>query len=77
MTKRQMKLKKANNTGGENTLTTLLIVFVVLKLTDNINWDWWWVLTPLWIPVLIAAVIVLISSIYLGIKESLNNNSDV
>ncbi len=72
-----MKLKKANNTGGENTLTTLLIVFVVLKLTDNINWGWWWVLTPLWIPVLIAAVIVLISSIYLGIKESLNNNSDV
>lgn len=33
---------------------TLLVVFVVLKLTGNIDWSWWWVLCPLWIPLLIA-----------------------
>ena len=27
----------------------LTIVFVVLKLTNHINWSWWWVLSPLWI----------------------------
>lgn len=30
--------------------TTLLMVFVTLKLTGNIAWSWWWVLSPLWIP---------------------------
>lgn len=28
----------------------LLIVFITLKLTDNIDWSWWWVLAPFWIP---------------------------
>lgn len=28
---------------------TLLIVFLVLKLTHLINWSWVWVLSPLWI----------------------------
>lgn len=27
----------------------LTIVFVVLKLTDNIDWSWLWVVSPLWI----------------------------
>ena len=27
----------------------LTIVFVVLKLTNVIDWSWWWVLSPLWI----------------------------
>ena len=27
----------------------LTIVFVVLKLTDSIDWSWLWVLSPLWI----------------------------
>ena len=29
--------------------TVLTIVFIVLKLTGNITWSWWWVLSPLWI----------------------------
>lgn len=29
----------------------LTIVFIVLKLTGYIAWSWWWVLSPLWIPV--------------------------
>lgn len=38
--------------------TLLFVVFLILKLTDNIDWSWWWVTSPLWIP--IAAVLVLI-----------------
>lgn len=26
------------------------IAFVVLKLTHYINWSWWWVTSPFWIP---------------------------
>jgi hypothetical protein len=27
-------------------LTLLTILFVGLKLTDHIDWSWWWVLSP-------------------------------
>jgi len=27
----------------------LTIVFVILKLTDSVDWSWLWVLSPLWI----------------------------
>lgn len=35
----------------------LLIVFITLKLTGLVDWSWWWVMAPLWIPLSIAAVI--------------------
>jgi hypothetical protein len=28
----------------------LFLVFLVLKLTNVIDWSWWWVTAPLWIP---------------------------
>jgi len=31
-------------------LSILGIVFIVLKLTDQIDWAWKWVLAPFWIP---------------------------
>jgi len=34
------------STGGVGLATVLTIVFVVLKLTDVIDWSWWWVLSP-------------------------------
>lgn len=37
--------------------TVLFIVFLVLKLTGTIDWSWWWVTSPLWIPLAVAAVI--------------------
>lgn len=32
----------------------LFIVFLVLKLTGNIDWSWWWVTSPIWIPFLVV-----------------------
>lgn len=29
-------------------LQTLLLVFITLKLTGQLDWSWWWVLAPLW-----------------------------
>ena len=45
----------------------LFTVFLVLKLTNVINWSWWWVTAPLWIPVSIALVLLLIPIAILGI----------
>lgn len=33
--------------------TLLLVLFIALKLTHYIDWSWWWVLSPLWIPLAI------------------------
>ena len=32
----------------------LFLIFMTLKLTENIAWSWWWVASPLWIPALIV-----------------------
>ena len=39
-------------------LPGLTIAFVTLKLADYIDWSWWLVLAPTWVPAIIAAVIV-------------------
>ncbi|MPS73973.1 MAG: hypothetical protein E2590_12635 [Chryseobacterium sp.] len=35
----------------------LAVVFITLKLCKVINWSWIWVLSPLWIPLLIVILI--------------------
>lgn len=34
----------------------LTIVFITLKLTGFISWSWWWVLSPILIPLMILIV---------------------
>lgn len=47
-----------NSSGGGIGFTGLLtIVFIVLKLTDTIDWSWWWVLSPLWIGLVLWLVV--------------------
>lgn len=35
-------------------LTIIFVVFLTLKLTGNIDWSWWWVTSPLWLPIILA-----------------------
>jgi len=46
--------------GGMSFSSMLTIVFIVLKLCKVINWSWWWVLSPVWIPTIIYIVLVII-----------------
>jgi hypothetical protein len=32
----------------------LLILFITLKLCGVIQWSWWWVLAPVWIPIVLT-----------------------
>lgn len=43
--------------------TILFVVFLVLKLTHTIDWSWWWVTSPLWIPVLIVIAFFVLAGI--------------
>ncbi len=47
----------------------LFVVFLILKLTGNIDWSWWWVTSPLWIPIAIVVVFVILGTIITGIIE--------
>jgi hypothetical protein len=41
--------------------TILFVVFLVLKLTDHINWSWWWIFSPLWISAIFVSLFFSIS----------------
>ena len=41
---------KGESVASLSTSTVLFIVFLILKLTNVITWSWWWVTSPLWIP---------------------------
>lgn len=45
------------SSGGLGIVSILQIIFIVLKLTGNINWNWWWVFSPIWIPAAIFFVV--------------------
>jgi len=50
----------SNNTtssGGIGFTGLLTILFIALKLTHVIAWSWWWVLSPIWISVVLTLVI--------------------
>ncbi len=62
---------KLKNLGRKETnmWMIVLLVFIVLKLTDQIDWSWWWVLSPLWLPFIIGTSIgILIAVIFIVYK---------
>ena len=54
----------SSSSSGIGFVGVLQIVFIVLKLTNHIEWSWWWVLSPVWICLVIGlclcAVIVIL-----------------
>ena len=52
----------------------LFIVFLVLKLTGTIDWSWWWVTSPLWIPFAAAVVILGVVGLIGSIVEFIRHN---
>lgn len=48
-------------------LGLLTILFIGLKLTNYIDWSWWWVLSPIWIPFSFGVLVILLA-LALGMK---------
>jgi len=66
-------MSENNNYGGYSITLTIFIIFLTLKLAEVgqvATWSWWWVTSPLWIPVFLA-VIVLIIGLIVGLLEVL------
>ena len=56
-------MSQNNSSSGIGFPGLLAIVFIVLKLTNVIDWSWWWVLSPIWISLIIILVALFISLI--------------
>ncbi len=56
---------------GPSLVPMLTVLFVALKLTNVIQWSWWWVLSPIWIALSIVAIILiaLIFFMWLSIRK--------
>ena len=50
--------ESSSSSGGIGFCGLLTVLFIGLKLTHYISWSWWWVLAPMWIPVVVFLVIV-------------------
>lgn len=48
----------------------LFVVFLILKLCNVIDWSWWWVTAPLWIPIGLVFLFILGGYIVLGILKT-------
>lgn len=55
--------------GGIGFLGALTILFIALKLTHVIDWSWWWVLSPIWMPIVaVLGIIAIIAIVILIVK---------
>lgn len=64
-----MATSSASNSGGIGFLGLLAVLFIALKLTHFIDWSWWYVLMPLWLP---AGVGLAVAAFALGMHLWLN-----
>ena len=66
-----MSSSSNNNSGNIGFVGLLTIAFIVLKLTNYINWSWWWVLSPIWITAVLLIIILGSFYIYVEYKKGL------
>lgn len=50
-------MNKSNSSGGIGFCGLLAISFIVLKVTKIISWSWLWILSPIWMPLVVVSII--------------------
>ena len=63
--------RDAASGGGIGFCGALTILFIGLKLTGFISWPWVWVLSPVWIPIMLVIValglVVILGGVIFGV----------
>ena len=68
------KTKATNN--GIGIGTVLFLIFLTLKLAgigQVATWSWWWVTSPLWIPIVLVLGVAAIALLLAGIVNLFKN----
>lgn len=72
-----MANSNSNSNNGVGLGSIIFVVFLILKLCGTIDWSWWWVTAPLWIPfgfwisVLVLCFLIAPKSAKQGLKQGL------
>jgi len=66
---------KTTNSAGLGFFGALTLLFIYLKLIGYIEWSWFWVLSPILIPI-IFLVLVLICIVFLASVLDLKSDND-
>lgn len=56
-------MNNSSKSGGISFGGLLTIVFIILKLCGVINWSWIWVLSPIWISIVLVIIFAIIIAI--------------
>ena len=62
-------MNNSSESGGIGFCGLLTIVFVTLKLTDTIDWSWWRILAPLWLPAAAILTVMLLVALFSALFE--------
>lgn len=60
-----MSENSSNTSSGIGFCGLLAIVFITIKLLNQIAWSWWWVLSPVWIPVVAVLCFIAFAAIFI------------
>ena len=55
--------------GGIGFCGALALLFIGLKLGSVIDWSWWWVLSPLWIPFAIVVALLAVCGVIMFVRS--------
>lgn len=66
-------MSESTSSDGASFPSLLLLLFIGLKLGNVINWSWWWVMSPLWISIVILLFILFIMLVT-AFMSDLNKN---
>jgi hypothetical protein len=66
-----MATQTTTKSGGVSFAGLLFLLFLGLKLTNQIDWSWWWVTAPLWGPIALvlgfALIVIFIAVLIAGV----------
>lgn len=54
-------------------ISTMMVILVGMKLGGMIDWSWWWVLAPLWVP---CVIFMLAASVGAAVKNALDEEDN-
>jgi hypothetical protein len=64
-----MSDRSSSSSSGIGLGGLIFLLFLALKLTRVIDWSWWWITAPLWIPAGIIVIVLIIAGIIVIFKD--------
>lgn len=63
-----------HNRNAFSLLDGLFLLFLGLKLGTVIDWSWWWVFAPLWVPYTLSLLVAFLTGAAKGVANALKKH---